>query len=416
MAASPARCVRAQRAHGARRRDPAGHAVGLPTRPNPVPAVRSRVAEPFKNWVCEASVRRLGTELARIVVGFDEEHFATTAAAGLEPLELKARVQQVGRAIRPHLSPKWSTALDQLVAAMPAPAPNHEGMTAHAHWWPVLDLVERQGLVDIEASVNALCKLTTTFSAEFAIRPYVEAEPDRVWPLLEQWVEHPDPNVRRWLSEGTRSRLPWGMRLATAARNPARGLAIIEALVDDPSSYVRRSVANHLGDVAKDHPDLAVATAKRWLERPSRERLVKHALRDLLKKGHVGALCLFGEPAKGIVVQCLRLAPHHAQFGDIIQVEAVLHAAASGSVRVDVVWRWPGAKASGCQKVFRGETRDVRAGEAWQFRHRLSLRPVSTRVVRAGTHRVSLRLNGEDVAAATFVVEASRVDGADPGV
>ena len=39
------------------------------------------------------------------------------------------------------------------------------------------------------------------------------------------------------------------MRLRTA-------LTILTALRDDPSDYVRRSVANALNDIGKDHPDL----------------------------------------------------------------------------------------------------------------------------------------------------------------
>ena len=67
---------------------------------------------------------------------------------------------------------------------------------------------------------------------------------------------------------------------------------MLDALKDDPSSYVRRSVANHLGDIAKDHPDLAVGTACTWLQgAPApREALVRHGLRFLIKRSDAGAL------------------------------------------------------------------------------------------------------------------------------
>ncbi len=55
---------------------------------------------------------------------------------------------------------------------------------------------------------------------------------------------------------------------------------------------MRRSVANHLGDIAKDHVDWACAVCERWLEDASNERkwLIRHALRYPARKGHATAL------------------------------------------------------------------------------------------------------------------------------
>lgn len=362
------------------------------------------VPEPFKNLISPASVRRLGVDLARVVPDLPVDRFVAAATDGLDELELKARVRQVGARLRPFLSPQWPQALDQLVAALPAAAPNHEGTTSIMHWWPALDLVEAQGWGHVEASVHALVRLTTRYSAEFAVRPYLANAPERVWSLLEAWADHTDLNVRRWVSEGTRPLLPWGMRLTGSIADPRRGLALIERLVDDPSTYVRRSVANHLGDVGKDHPDLAVATAQRWLQIPSRRRLAEHALRTLLKRGHKGALALFGHVG-GVEVARLTVVPPSAGAGESVCVSASLRAQAAGPMRVDVVWEWPGAHGGWSRKVFRGRTRVVGAGEVWTFEHRLSLMPVSTRPLRPGQQRVTLRVNGEDAGVTTFSVD-----------
>jgi 3-methyladenine DNA glycosylase AlkC len=359
------------------------------------------VGEPFKNLVSPASARRLAEEIAAANPGFDGEGFVAAASRGLEVLELKARVRHVGEALRPFLAPTWTVALEQVLAASPPEEPNHEGVTSHFHWWPALDLVERQGLGHVEASVGALMRLTTRFTAEYAVRPYLAAAPEVVWPMLERWVEHPDLGVRRWVSEGTRPRLPWGMRLVA---DPSRGIRVIERLVDDPSSYVRRSVANHLGDVAKDDPELAVATAARWMRVPARRRLVEHALRSLLKSGHAGALALVGGEGAGVRVDAVEVTPGVASVGDTVEVRAELLAATPGAVRVDVVWAWPGARSGWSRKVFRGKSRELGEGERWTFRHRLSLRPVSTRPMRPGEQRVTLRINGEDVATVGFAI------------
>jgi 3-methyladenine DNA glycosylase AlkC len=39
--------------------------------------------------------------------------------------------------------------------------------------------------------------------------------------------------------------------------------SLFKGLADDPSPYVRRSVANHFNDIAKNHPNLAVDLARR---------------------------------------------------------------------------------------------------------------------------------------------------------
>ena len=93
--------------------------------------------------------------------------------------------------------------------------------------------------------------------------------------------------MRRLVSEGTRPRLPSAPRLRAIAADPTPILPLLAALRDDPAAYVRRSVANSLSDISKDHPDLAVAVLAEWLdgEPPARLRLARHAPRTLRKAG-----------------------------------------------------------------------------------------------------------------------------------
>ena len=114
--------------------------------------------------------------------------------------------------------------------------------------------------------------------------------------------------MRRLVSEGTRPRLPWAPRLRAFQQDPRPVIELLELLKDDPSLYVRRSVANNLNDIGKDHPELLVTIAKRWLrgavgERPSPERrwIVNHALRSAVKRAHAGALGALGYGGKAEV-------------------------------------------------------------------------------------------------------------------
>jgi 3-methyladenine DNA glycosylase AlkC len=140
--------------------------------------------------------------------------------------------------------------------------------------------------------MTAQHELTRRFSAEFSIRPFLIHAPERTLARLMEWTSDRDPHVRRLCSEGSRPRLPWAVRLPDFVKNPRPVLPILEALKDDPELYVRRSVANHLGDIAKDHPVLAFDLCERWLRGASENRkwLIRHALRHPAKKGDQRAL------------------------------------------------------------------------------------------------------------------------------
>ncbi len=142
--------------------------------------------------------------------------------------------------------------------------------------------------------MKAQYELTRRFSAEFSIRPFLIRWPERTLAQLQQWTTDPDPHVRRLCSEGTRPRLPWAQRIPGFVRDPRPALPILEALKDDPELYVRRSVANHLGDIAKDHPSLVFDLCTRWTEDadPARKWLIRHAVRHPARQGVKAALRL----------------------------------------------------------------------------------------------------------------------------
>lgn len=353
------------------------------------------MAEPFKNLVNPESVGRIGDAVAAVDRDFDRAAFVAAAAEGLDALELKARVIHVATQLRRGLPADWRQACPRLVAALPPP---HGAATdTGAFWlWPVLTAVELFGLDHPVESLAALRQMTRRFSAEFAVRPFLVRHPDLAWEAIDAWSVDPDPHVRRCASEGSRPRLPWGVRLVASVADPGRGLAVLDRLVDDPSPVVRRSVANHLGDVAKDHPERAIQVAQRWLaERADRRPLVRHALRGPLKKGLPSALALFGEASGRLLVSELAVDPPVASVGDSFTVTATIVALEPCRVRVDVIWSWPGARAdTWSEKTFRGPIRDLAEGERWTASTTLSTRPVTTRPLRPGAQRLSVRVNG----------------------
>lgn len=281
--------------------------------------------------------------------------------------------------------------------------------------WPMTHLVGERGLDDPETSLRALHALTQRFSAEFAIRHLLLRHPGPTLRALERWTRDESAHVRRLVSEGTRPRLPWGVRLRPFVEDPSPTLALLEALKDDPSEYVRRSVANHLGDIAKDHPELAVATARRWLDgvgpgaATRRQRLVKHGLRWLVKRGDAGALEVlgFGPPQ---VEATLTGSPARATVGEEVHLEVALRSTArrgqAQPLMIDYVVHHVMANGGTSPKVFKWATRDLGPRATITLKKAHPLRVVSTRTLRPGEHRVEVQVNGAIVAGWAFELVA----------
>jgi 3-methyladenine DNA glycosylase AlkC len=160
-------------------------------------------------------------------------------------------------------------------------------------------LIAREGVARFESGMAANYELTQRFSAEFSLRPFLVRHRDRTLKRLKRWARDPNPHVRRLVSEGTRPRLPWAMRLPEFQAEPHHCRPLLEMLKDDDELYVRRSVANHVGDIAKDHADFAFAMCEQWLKESeclpqpraeNRRWMIRHAVRLPAKKGDRRAL------------------------------------------------------------------------------------------------------------------------------
>ena len=284
--------------------------------------------EPFKNLINPAAVRAAAEHLRAAWPEFDAPAFVRHANRGLEALELKARAMQVADALEATLPARFGQACDVIEAAlaqacepgMPPPEPD-AGLRG---WivWPLGEYVARRGLAEPERGLATLHALTQRLTAEFAIRPFIVAHPTLVFATLQRWTLDPSAHVRRLVSEGSRPRLPWGLRLKVLIADPSPTLPLLRALQDDPSDYVRRSVANHLNDIAKDHPGIVVAWLREHLPSAGRERraLLRHASRTLIKQGHADALALWGSATPFNGSARLTLSPRRLRVGDSLAI------------------------------------------------------------------------------------------------
>lgn len=250
-----------------------------------------------------AAIDCLAHNLRHADPGFDAAGFRRTALRGLEPLGIMQRGHHLAAALRAHLPQRFEAAVDVLLRSLTPPHSQTADLGLAVFFYLPhvafigtygLDAAHNDGRDPFEAAMRAQYEITRRFSAEFSIRPFLIRWPERTLARLRQWTTDADPHVRRLCSEGTRPRLPWAQRIPAFVRDPRPVLPILEALKDDPDLYVRRSVANHVGDIAKDHPDLAFELCARWLVSASPERkwLIRHAVRHPAKQGVKAALRL----------------------------------------------------------------------------------------------------------------------------
>jgi 3-methyladenine DNA glycosylase AlkC len=381
------------------------------------------LADALKTFFSPALVQRLAADLARAHPEFPAGAFVNDACAGLNALELLDRGRHIARALQAHLPSSYPDALDVLLRSL---GPEHAtdellgvGMAPFFYLPHVLFVAER-GLEHFDLSMRAQYELTKRFSAESSIRPYISRDPERVLKTLRTWTKDRNAHVRRLVSEGTRLRLPWAPRVRWLEANPERVLALLELLKDDPSTMVRRSVANNLNDLGKVHPDLLVRTASAWLEKatPERRDLVEHALRSAVKRGDPGALALLGfgrQPS--VSLDRVTFNPRRVRIGGRVAMTFSLRSTSrkQQDLLVDVAVHFVKARGATSAKVFKLGRHVLAPREKVDLKTMFSLAVHTTRVPRPGVHAVDAIVNGHALRAGSFDVAASREAGSSRG-
>ncbi|MES0372256.1 MAG: hypothetical protein ABUK11_08255, partial [Mariprofundaceae bacterium] len=313
----------------------------------------------MKDGLGADAVERIVCAFASTVDGFPAEQFRSDALNGLDEFELKERVAHLITVLHQYLPEDFERAAASIAAIKTAWNHGDEsdplrGFAA----WPIIDYIGVHGLNHPETSLNTLKHLTSLFSAEFAIRPFILNHPDMTFLHLKQWCGDPDEHVRRLVSEGSRPRLPWGQQLPVFIDDPLPLLPLLELLKDDESEYVRRSVANSLNDISKDHPDIVIQTCRNWLDASSKNRskLIRHATRTLVKDGHPDVFGLLGyTESPRLSLQGLKLDRQHVELGELISFTAEIKSMASMPQSVVVDYAVHQVKANGktTAKVFK---------------------------------------------------------------
>lgn len=361
----------------------------------------SPTAPALKDWFDEARFRRTGEEMRKVLPAFKQKAYLAQALPGLEELSLMQRLRRMTESLHAGLPGSYRQSLDALREL--APRIDHNFVTL-----VLPDYVGLYGLEDFEASMAALKDFTVYGSSEFAVREFLKRDLTRTLKVMKKWSGDEHEAVRRLASEGSRPRLPWSFRLEELVKDPSATLPILENLKADSSLYVRKSVANHLNDIAKDHPEWMMDRLSGWpLGETHTAWIAKRALRTLIKQGDSRALGLVGAgEAPEVEVQSFTLNPKKLELGQHLTLELRFKSAATRSQRlvVDYVIHYVKKSSGTAEKVFKWKELELTPGEAVTLTRRQQIKDFTTRVHYAGKHVVEVAVNGQRLAKTAFVL------------
>lgn len=368
--------------------------------------------EPFKNNISPELVICIASHLEQHHPAFDRPSFEKSVLAEILNLELKQRAQLIADHLNRVLPEDFKERRRILMALL---APEEDGSIDRSsgeegiRGWGILPLtmvVSQHSLDDFEDALLLLKEMTKRATAEFDVRPFLATDQERALAIMSEWVRDPSLHVRRLVSEGTRPRLPWGMQLKRLMADPAPTIPLLEALRDDPEEYVRRSVANHLNDIAKDHPDLVAELAVVWMQDAGKERqkLVRHACRTLIKQGHSTALRAFGLGPPELDLTRLSVETPKVDFGNALEFSVIIQSTKdiAQQLIIDYVIHFRKANGTLAPKVFKWSKANLEPGKRLLLTRRHPIRPITTRAYHGGGQALSLRINGKDYGYSEF--------------
>ena len=267
------------------------------------------------------------------------------------------------------------------------------------------DFIEVYGLDDFEISMDALAHFTINSSSEFAIRAFILKYPQETMQQMMFWATSSNEHLRRLASEGSRPRLPWAVSLPAFKENPSEVFKILEILKDDTSKYVQKSVANCLNDISKDNPEIVIELTKKWKNKTkTREWILKHGCRTLLKDSNTEILSLFGFQAT------TSLALNNFQCNEEVRMNHDLNFSFElssqkniGTLRIEFALYFLRKNGQHNKKVFK-IAEGIYADKEKVFTKSYSFKKITTRVYYKGSHKLQIIINGVVLAKTQFML------------
>ncbi|CAI8859128.1 DNA alkylation repair protein [Pseudomonas sp. YuFO20] len=346
-------------------------------------------------------LRHIAAEMTAVYPGFDAKEFLKLANDGLAELSVMQRMARVSECLHAVLPAGYEASLGLLRALAPRLNSGFVSMCLPQY-------VATYGADRFELSMEALKYFTAFGSSEFAIRHFLRADLQRSLQLMHDWSLDANEHVRRLASEGSRPRLPWSFRLEQIQADPRLAAGILDNLKADPSLYVRKSVANHLNDITKDHPEWVLELIEGWsLDNPHTAWIARHALRSLIKQGNLRALAIIGAGGKPEVqIIDVQVNPPVIGLGEKITLSFAVKSTVHTSQRLVIDYAIDYVKANGSTsaKVFKLKALTLPGNATHAIARGQHIKELTTRRHYAGKHAVHVLVNGERLASTAFEI------------
>jgi 3-methyladenine DNA glycosylase AlkC len=353
------------------------------------------MAEPLKNSIDDQYLTRLTRALQAAYPKLSTNFKKNLKAKDWDNLALKQRLTRMSESLRSHLPDDYPKALKVILKV----APEFGGF--EALFFPEFVSSYGRSPDHRKLSLAALLELTQYSSSELAVRPFIEDRPATMMKWMLKNSRHKNYHIRRLASEGCRPRLPWASQLIFLREDPSAILPILDQLRADPELYVRKSVANNLNDITKDHPEIAIDLIWQWKKKsPQNETqwIIRHGLRSLIKQGHPEALKILGYAEPDTVkVSDFSLDKKTLAMGQDLLITTKLRNSTNQSINVVVDYVLHHKKSNGktSPKVFKGSNIILGPRQSLTIEKRHKIRPITTRRYYPGQHWVQLQINGQ---------------------
>jgi 3-methyladenine DNA glycosylase AlkC len=364
--------------------------------------------EPLKNIYNDHFFNSMIKVVAAIVPGFKKKEFIAAIHEGeWQQLELKQRIRHISTTLGKFLPGDYREQVNTICAMIKYL--QHQPVKQNSFPWLILpDFIEVYGLEDIKTSLRAMEIITAYISCEFAVRPFLLEDPKTVMKKMMEWSKNANENVRRFSSEGCRPRLPWGKAIPSFKKDPSPIIPLLENLMDDPSEFVRKSVANNINDIAKDHPDIVLRIIKKWKgNSKNTDWILRHGARTLLRKADPDIYQQFGlSGTHDCELSKFRLAKKSIPLGQTLELEFSLNNKAKVKqlfrVELGIYYMKSGGKTA--RKLFKITENTFEPSRTYSFQRSINFTDLTTRKHYAGKHGVSIVVNGNELQTKHFNV------------
>jgi len=169
-------------------------------------------------------------------------------------------------------------------------------------------------------------------------------------------------------------------------------------------------VANHLNDIAKDHPDIVIKTCKAWLKKPNEDIkwVVKHATRTLVKAGNKDVFPLLGYTENpNVTLNNFALSTEEVLLGESISYEVTLsnQTKIAQNIVIDFAIYFMKANGKPQAKVFKCKNQKLAPNESVTVGKSFSFKPITTRKYYTGEHKLEILINGSPIASKSFSLQ-----------